>query len=131
MNLVHENNWIVMPADCNYHFPMVFGGAVMSQLDLCAAACVNRLLHDSECDSAVTYKVLDGIFYLACEAGDLVFMRAEIVELRSTAIVVHVTAEREKRNSPKRDAAASFKFVFVSKKGGKYWPHGLKLPAKE
>ena len=130
MNLVHENNWIIMPADCNYQYPMVFGGAFMAQVDLCAAACANRLLHDSECDSAVTYKILEGVFYLPCEAGDLVFMRAEVVELRNTAIVIDVMAEREKRNSPKREKAAFFKFVFVSRKDGKYWPHRLKLPEK-
>lgn len=127
-NITFENSFIVMPKDCNYMFPMIFGGAFMSQLDLCAAACVTRLLHDSECDSAVTYKVLDGIFHLACEAGDMVFMKATVVELRNTAIVVQVTAFRERRNDPNRERAADFKFVFVSKRNGQYFPHGLVLP---
>ena len=81
MNVTFENSFIVMPADCNYqHGPngamMIFGGAFMSQLDLCAASCVNQLLLGTECDSAVTYKVLDGTFHLACESGDIVFMKA-------------------------------------------------------
>lgn len=130
MNLTFENSFIVMPRDCNYHYPMIFGGAFMSQLDLCAASCVSRLLHDSVCDSAVTYKVTDGTFHLACEAGDLVFMRAEVVELRRNAVVVHVSAERERRTSPGRERAADFTFVFVTKKDGKFHPHGLTLPTK-
>ena len=133
MNVTFENSFIVMPADCNYqHGPngamMIFGGAFMSQLDLCAASCVNQLLLGTECDSAVTYKVLDGTFHLACESGDIVFMKATVVELRRNAIVVHVTAERQRRTDPKRERAADFRFVFVSKRAGQVHPHGLAFP---
>lgn len=126
MNTVYENSFIVMPKDCNYMFPMIFGGAFMSQLDMCAAACVNRLLHDSECDCAVTYKY-EGTFHAAAESGDIVFMRAEVVELRRNAVVVTVRAEREKRGNPARDHVADARFVFCTKKESKFHPHGLKL----
>lgn len=127
MNLIFENSFTVMPTHCNYMFPMIFGGAFFSELDLCAACCVNRLLHDSECDSAVTHKVLDLTFHKPAYAGDIIFMRAEVIGLRSKAIEVKVTAEREKRAEPGRDHIAEGRFIFVSKKDGEYAGHGLSL----
>lgn len=128
MNLNHETSFIVMPSQCNYMYPMIFGGAFLAELDLCAAICTTRLLHDSVCDSAVTYKVEDVTFYAAAEAGDIIFLKAEVVQLRTTAIVIEVKAYRERRNSPARDYIASSKFVFVSKLQGGVHPHGLKMP---
>lgn len=127
MNLVFETNFTVMPNQTNYMAPMIFGGAFFSELDKCAACCVNRLLHDSECDSAVTHKY-DGVFHGAAEAGDILFLRAEIVELRRNAIVVKVKAHRERRAQAGRDHVADASFVFVSKKDKQYHPHGLSLP---
>lgn len=133
MNTNFENSFIVMPSQCNYQLGptgqmMIFGGAFMAELDLCAASCVSRLLQPTECDSSVTYKVLEGTFHVACECGDLVVMQATVVELRRNAVVVHVTAFQEKRDSGGRQKAADFRFVFVSKKAGQVHPHGLKMP---
>lgn len=123
-----ETSFTVLPKHCNYLYPMIFGGAFFSELDLCAASCVTRLLHESICDCAVTYKVLDVTFHKAAYAGDIIFMRAEVVELKHKAIVVKVTAEREKRAVAGQDHIADAKFVFISKKGDEYVPHGLTLP---
>jgi acyl-CoA hydrolase len=106
---------------------MIFGGAFMAQLDLCAAACVTRFLHDSECDSAVTYRINNLVFHGAAMIGDIVFMYAKITQVRTHAIVVNIEAFREKRDGPKRDKVADAEFVFVSRKGDKVHPHGMKL----
>jgi acyl-CoA hydrolase len=126
MNLKFETSFVVMPKHCNYHYPMIFGGHLFSELDLAAASCVNRLLHDSECNAAVTHK-FEGTFHAAAESGDLVFIACEIVELRTKAVTVEVKAEREKRGIPGKDLIAEAKFVFVTKKDGKFHPHGLTL----
>jgi len=107
-------------------YPMIFGGHFFSEMDLCAACCVNRLLHDSECDSAVTHK-FEGTFHAPTENGDLIFLEAEVVELRTKAVVVVVKAFREKRAVAGRDFVAEAKFVFVTKKDGLYTKHGLSL----
>jgi acyl-CoA hydrolase len=127
MNTYFETNFVVMPADCNYMYPMIFGGSFFSKMDLAAAACVSRLLHDSECDSAVTHK-FSGTFHAAAECGDLVFLKCEVVELRTKSIRVIVRATREKRAEPGTDYIAEAEFIFCSKKDGKITPHGLKLP---
>lgn len=129
MNLTFDSTFTVMPDQCNFMFPMIFGGAFFSELDKCAACCVNRLLHDSECDSAVTYK-FEGTYHGASEAGDIIFMHAEVVELRRNAVVVDVVAHREKRARRGQDKVADVKFVFVTKKDGRYHPHGLSLPRR-
>jgi len=124
MNTEFETTFVVMPKHCNYMYPMIFGGAFFSEMDLCAASCVNRLLHDSECDSAVTHK-FEGTFHAAAESGDLVFLRAKVIQLRKKAVVVKVTAYRERRAKTGQDFIADATFVFCTKKDGKFEHHGL------
>ena len=126
MNTTFETTFVVMPKHCNYMYPMIFGGSFFSEMDLCAASCVNRLLHDSDCDSAVTHK-FEGTFHAAAESGDLIFLLAEIVELRKKAVVVKVKAYREPRATAGRGFIAEGKFVFVTKKNGQFAHHGLSL----
>jgi acyl-CoA hydrolase len=133
MNLSHATSFIVMPDQTNYLRTasgdgMIFGGAFMAELDKAAAACVGRLLHDSECDSAVTFKVLDGIFYAPAQCGDLIFLNAKVIELRNKSVTVQVEAYRERRAKKGQDKIAKFTFVFVTKKGEQFHAHGLKLP---
>lgn len=105
---------------------MIFGGEFFAQMDLAAAMCVSRLLHDSECDSAVTHK-FSGEFLAAAEMGDIIFLRCEVTELRKKAVVVHVSAQREKRAKSGRDVIAIADFVFVTKKNGVFHAHNLVL----
>lgn len=127
MNLYFETSFCTMPTDCNYHFPMIFGGAFFAKMDLAAAMTVSRLLHDSDCNSAVTHK-FEGEFMSAAECGDIIFLFCEIVELRKKAVVVEVIAKREKRATKGMDLIAKAKFVFVTKRNGEFHPHGLELP---
>lgn len=126
LNTTFETTFTVLPHQCNYMLPMIFGGAFFSELDLAAACCVNRLLHDSECDSAVTHK-FSGTFHAPAQMGDIIFLKAEVVELRHKSVRLIVTAERERRAEKGRDKVADAEFVFVTKKDGKFCNHGLSL----
>lgn len=128
MNLKFSNSFVVLPRQCNWHYPMIFGGAFLAELDLCAFTAVSRLLHDSECDTAVTYKVLEVTFHRAAEAGEIVFLEAEIVDMRHRSVTVQVKAYRERQALSGRDFIAEAKFVFVTKKNGEFHPHGLTMP---
>lgn len=130
MNLTFESTFTVLPKHCNWHIPMIFGGQFMSELDLAASAVCDRLLRDegSPCDRAVTYE-FSGRFLGAAECGDIIFLKAEIVELRLKGMGVEVVAEREHRSTPGRERIAEAKFVFVSKQGDKYLNHGLQMPS--
>ena len=47
--------------------------------------------------------------------------------MRHKSVVVEVKAYRERRSQSGTDFVAEGKFVFVTKKDGKFHPHGLKL----
>jgi acyl-CoA hydrolase len=126
-HMTFETAFTVMPDQCNNQLPMIFGGALFSQMDLCAAMCSARALQDSECDSAVTHKC-DLTFLAAAMLGDIVFLKATIIEFRKKAIVMWVEARRERRNKKGSDLIAQAKFVFVSKKNGEFVHHGLEMP---
>jgi len=125
--LSFESNFTVMPQDCNYTQKVVFGGAMLAQLDITAAACVARLLRSSgTAESGVTYKV-SVTFHKPSHCGDIIFLTAKIVELRKKAIVVAMEAHKEERHSPERTHVATGEFVFVSMKGENYVHHHLSL----
>lgn len=119
----------VLISDCNQQKlrdgrPMVFGGAVLAQLDLVAAIAVKRALVDSECDSAVTHKVDNVVFHRPVGVGDLVVFDAEVLYAGGTFITVEVKAYLEE--GEKKYKFAESMFTFVSKKNGEYRNHNLK-----
>jgi len=123
----HTNSFVVMPTHTNYMYPLIFGGAFMSELDLCAATLVNKLVKKSPTsDSAVTHKA-DFTFHGPSFAGDVIYMEAEVVELRHKAIKVQIQAYREPRDEDKRYHVATATFVFVTRGGGEYVYHNLTM----
>jgi acyl-CoA thioesterase YciA len=125
--LKHSNSFVVMPTHTNYMYPLIFGGAFMSELDLCAATLVNKLVKDSRSvDNAVTHKA-DFTFHAPSYAGDVIYMDAEVVELGKKSIVVKVEGYREPRDSHDRNHVATAKFVFVTRRGNEYRNHLLEL----
>lgn len=127
MNTKYETSFQVMPRHCNPLFPMIFGGALWSEMDVAAHTTVLRLLHDSECNQAVTYKVLDTIFHAECHCGDIVFIECEVVELRRKAVVVKVKVTKEKPAEPENYKIADATFIFCTKKDGVFLHHGLSI----
>jgi acyl-CoA thioesterase YciA len=123
--LKHSNSFVVMPTHTNYMYPLIFGGAFMGELDLCAATLVNKLVKDSRnVDNAVTYKA-DFTFHAPSYAGDVIYMDAEVVEMGKKSIVVKVEGYREPRTSHDRIHVATAKFVFVTRRGNEYRNHLL------
>ena len=129
-NLTYKTSFTVMPDQTNYMYPMIFGGAFFSELDKAAACAATRAIYDSECDSSVTHKA-EVTFHAPAECGDIIFIEANIVELRRKAIVIEVEAKREKRKSGEQDKIANAWFVFVSRKNEEYHPHNLEMPTGE
>ena len=131
--LEFETNFRVMPWHCNDQIlkkQLIFGGAFFSQLDLAAYGAANKLLQnsDSVCDTAVTF-VWDGKFLAPSYLGDHIDLYATIIALGVNSIDVNVKAYRLPHSvkNPKPIKVAEGKFVFVSMKGDKFKPHGLKI----
>ena len=115
-----------MPKDCNPLYPMIFGGALWSRMDMAAHTCTMRLLHHSKCNQAVTYKS-NVTFHAAAECGDIVFIYCTVTQLRRKGIGIKVEVQREKSGEPGCLKVAEAEFVFCSKKDGKFIHHELKL----
>jgi acyl-CoA hydrolase len=127
LKTTHSNSFVVMPTHTNYMYPLIFGGAFMSELDLCAATLVNNLVKRSKSvDNAVTHKA-DFTFHAPSYAGDVIYMEAIVEELGKKSIVVKVQAYREPRDSMERIHVATSQFVFVTRKGEEYKQHLLQL----
>lgn len=96
MNLKHADSFSVFPADCNYHYPMIFGGKMLAEMDRTAATAARRLLYDSPTGAKHALTVNVNIdFSAGAEVGDLIFISAEIKEVGLKRIVVAVKAEKE------------------------------------
>jgi acyl-CoA hydrolase len=97
-------------------------------MDLCAAVCASNLLRSSiPADNAVTHKILNLTFHKPTYMGEIIYLYAEVTELRKKAISINVKAYREKRECGVRDFVAEGIFVFISKCGGNYVDHHLTL----
>ena len=124
--LTFETNFVVMPSDCNYMMPMIFGGAFFSKMDLAAACCVHQILQLTECDSAVTHK-FNGTFHAAAQMGDIVYIKCRITDVRTKAITVNVEAYSQSRTSKliEKKSVATAEFIFCSRKNGEFHPHNI------
>ena len=125
-----ETNFTVMPTDCNYMTPLIFGGEFFARMDLAAAGLVKQVLqyNDTPADNAVTY-VFDGQFHGPSYLGDQIDLYAHLVSLGNTSVKVQVTAYRTPHTikNPARKHVATANFVFVTRKGEEYVPHNLKF----
>lgn len=125
--LTHSNSFVVMPVHTNYMYPLIFGGAFMSELDLCAATLVNKLVKKSSTvNNAVTHKA-NFEFHAPSYAGDVIYMNAKVMEIRNKAIGIMVDGYREPRDSEERIHVATATFVFVTRMDEKYTNHNLSL----
>lgn len=114
MNKTFQTSFTVMPGDTNWHYPLIFGGAFFSQMDLCAANTVNRLLYASKtCEAAVTHKA-EVAFHKPTYAGDLITLIGEVVSTGKKSVVVTVKAYRENHKKQEPELVGEGKFVFVS-----------------
>lgn len=97
MNLTHETSFAVFPGDCNYHYPMVFGGKMLAEMDRCAATTVRRFLYDSPTGAkhALTVGVDKVVFHKGAEVGDLIFLTGTVKEVGQKRVSVWVRAEKE------------------------------------
>ena len=127
MKYKFETNFLIFPKDLNPTNHIIFGGKFMAELDIAAASAVRQVLKHSICDTAVTYK-MDVTFLGPSYLGDTIHITAEVIELRVKAVGIKVLAYREPKNQKNEDnfnLVATANFVFVTKLGEEYTPHGL------
>jgi acyl-CoA thioesterase YciA len=100
---------IAMPADANPSGD-IFGGWLMSQMDLAAANAASRRSHGRCATVAV-----DGmIFHQPVFVGDEVSLYASIVKVGRTSMTIRVEAWRRDRTDEHRNKVTEAVFTFVA-----------------
>jgi acyl-CoA thioesterase YciA len=86
---------ILMPRDTNVH-GTIFGGVILSYLDLAAAAAARRLAHHNFVTVA-----MNGVEFLApVFVGDVVSFYSEVTRVGRTSVTSHVWVEAERHANP-------------------------------
>ncbi len=105
---------LVMPQDANV-LGTLFGGQMVSWMDISAAKAVHRFLKDTEADAALT-RAIDAIeFREPVHVGNWVNFEAQIIATGNSSIVIQIDAFKETKEVDKI-LACTAKFTFVSVK---------------
>jgi acyl-CoA hydrolase len=117
------HSFTVFPQDLNYA-DTLFGGCVMSHMDVAGVKVVRRAIYETDCDGAVTASVDKIDFNKPAFLGDLITMKADIKALGRSSIQVKITVVRESQSGDIEEICAA-NFTFVTMKNKKPHPHNL------
>lgn len=105
---------LAMPADTNPSGD-IFGGWVMSQMDIAAGICAGQ-----RADSRVVTVAVDSISFLSpIRVGDVLGVYADITRIGRTSIDIHIEAwaRRNRIGAREKVTQANFKFVALDNCG--------------
>lgn len=117
------HSFTVFPQDLNYA-DTLFGGCIMSHMDVAGVKVVRRAIYETDCDGAVTASVDKIDFKKPAFLGDLITMKADIKALGRSSIQVKITVTRESQRGDIEEICAA-NFTFVTMKDKKSHPHDL------
>ena len=100
---------VAMPADTNPSGD-IFGGWVMSQMDLAAGSVAAR----TSVGRSATIAVDAMIFHRPIKVGDEVSLYASLVRLGRTSMTIHVDAWRRPRATAASEKVTEANFTFVA-----------------
>ena len=107
---------LVMPQDANV-IGTLFGGQMISWMDIAASKAAHRLLKGTEADAAVTRAIDATEFKNPVHVGEWVNFEADIVSTGTSSMTISVKAYAEGRHDERRLACiAEFTMVAVRKK---------------
>ena len=105
---------LVMPQDANV-LGTLFGGQMVSWMDISASKAVHRFLKDTDADAALT-RAIDAIeFREPVYVGNWVNFEAQIISTGNSSIIIQIDAYKETKDVDKIIACTA-KFTFVSVK---------------
>ena len=113
--MISRYSQLVMPQDANV-VGTLFGGQMVSWMDIAAAKAAFRFLKGTEADVAVT-RAIDSIeFTKPVHVGNWVNFESEIIKTGNSSIVIQVDAYKENHEEDKILACtAEFTMVSVKK----------------
>lgn len=107
----------LLPKDTNSH-GTIFGGVIMSYIDLAAAACCHDHFSNARFTTVVVREV---VFHQPVQVGDLLSLSGEVIAQGTTSVTVSIKAEvqRCKGHDVVRVTEAELVFVAVDDTGTK------------
>ena len=116
-NLITKYSELVMPQDANV-VGTLFGGQMVSWMDIAAAKSVHRFLKGTKAESALT-RAIDAIeFKEPVYVGNWVNFVSKIIKVGKSSIVIQVDAYKESNNE-ESVLACKARFTMVSVKKSK------------
>lgn len=100
---------IPMPADLNANGD-VFGGWVLSQMDIAGGICAERVINGRLATVAVEAMT----FHKPIAVGDIVSLYAEVVRTGRTSVTVRIETIVNRRGSPQEIRVTEGNFVYVA-----------------
>ena len=100
---------VAMPADTNSSGD-IFGGWLLSQMDLAAWVCARKLTRHR----LATVALDEVIFHRPVNVGDCVLCYARVEKIGRTSITVHIDAMVERVHSGEEEQVTQGRFVLVA-----------------
>ena len=114
---------VLMPRDTNSH-GSIFGGVILSQIDLAAAVGANHEIRNrgSKAKRLVTVGMNSVEFHRPVFVGDLLSFWTRLVRIGNTSITIHVEVESERDGQLQNLTEAEVTYVAVKIDGDKRSP---------
>ena len=112
---------LVMPNDLN-NIGTLFGGKMVSWMDIAAAKVIQRFLRGTEAAGGVTKAIDEVVFSEPVFGGEWVNFDATVISACNTSITITVSGRAENASGNARDVCeAIFTMVAVKKGDGDRW----------
>ena len=112
---------LVMPNDLN-NIGTLFGGKMVSWMDIAAAKAIQRFLRGTEAAGGVTKAIDEVVFSEPVFGGEWVNFDATVISAGNTSIMIKVSVRAENASGNARDVCeAIFTMVAVKKGDGDRW----------
>lgn len=114
---------VLMPRDTNSH-GSIFGGVILSQIDLAAAVGANHEIRErgSQAKRLVTVGMNSVEFHRPVFVGDLLSFWTKLVRIGNTSITIHVEVESERDGRLQNLTEAEVTYVAVKIDGDERSP---------
>jgi acyl-CoA hydrolase len=117
------HSFTVFPNDLNY-FGTLYGGTLMSHMDLAGVQVVRRATYGTGADGCVTASVDKIDFHRPAFLGDLIVLVATIKTIGKSSIQVQIKVTRESTIGETEEICTA-NFTFVTMKDKKPFKHNL------
>lgn len=129
METQYITDFTVFPQDINFSGTL-FGGILLSKMDIAAATLARKILANTDADGAVTASMDKVDFLKPGYAGDLITIKCTLKSLGKTSMLIKCSVYREDMKGVREKLCTGI-FTFVAVKDKKPYPHNLSFEKLE